>query len=159
MSVEQEDAANEVDTTAVEQETGEAVVQVASASTSCQPQDPVDADDDSRCSRVTAFVFKWIFPIYKHELIKVIPVIIMMLAALFVYAAYRDIKDSMVFMEERQSLITVQWCKVLVFFVSIPTATLFMKLANVVSRDFIFYQACVSCYQNQEISRNTLLVC
>ena len=64
----------------------------------------------------------------------------MMLSALFVYTIYRDIKDAMIFGEEKMSLITVQWCKVLVMIVALPVATIFMKLANVVSRDFIFYQ-------------------
>eukprot|EP01083_Nonionella_stella_P027378 75380_1 len=83
---------------------------------------------------------QWVFPIYNHELIKIVPLIVMMLSALFVYTVYRDIKDSIVFNEERQSMITVQWCKVFVMIVALPVATLFMKLANVVSRDFIFYQ-------------------
>ena len=64
----------------------------------------------------------------------------MMLSALFVYTAYRDIKDPIIFGEERQGLMTVQWCKVFVMIVALPVATLFMKLSNVVSRDVIFYQ-------------------
>ena len=47
--------------------------------------------------RVIAFLFKWVFPIYRHELLKVLPVILMMLSALFVYTTYRDIKDGMIF--------------------------------------------------------------
>ena len=90
--------------------------------------------------KVRNFLFKWIFPIYQHEIIKILPLIFMMLAALYVYTIYRDIKDAIVFGEEGQSLITVQWCKVFVMVVALPVATLFMKLANIVSRDFIFYQ-------------------
>ncbi len=95
-------------------------------------------------SGLSGLIFKWVFPIYSHEYIKIFPVILMMLSALFVYTVYRDIKDAMIFGEERQSLVTVQWCKVLVMIVALPVATLFMKLGNVVSRDFIFYQVCVS---------------
>lgn len=91
-------------------------------------------------SGIGGLIFRWVFPIYSHEYIKILPVILMMLAALFVYTIYRDIKDPMIFGEESQSLMTVQWCKVLVMIVALPVATLFMKLANVVSRDFIFYQ-------------------
>ena len=94
----------------------------------------------SPCGKIKSFLFKWIFPIYKYELIKVLPVIVMMLSALLIYTIYRDIKDAMIFGEERQSLMTVQWCKVLVAIIALPVATVFFKLSNIVSREFIFYQ-------------------
>lgn len=115
-------------------------------------------------SRISSFVFKWVFPIHSHELFQVVPCIVMMLSALFVYSTYRDIKDGMVFSEEGQSLMTIQWCKVLVMLVSVPVATIFMKLANVVSRDFIFYQVMIICihYLFESISDSliyNLLIC
>ena len=39
---------------------------------------------------------KWIFPIYNHELIRLIPLNIMMFCALFSYSCFRDCKDSIV---------------------------------------------------------------
>ena len=39
---------------------------------------------------------KWIMPIYDHELIRLIPLNIMMFCALFSYSCFRDCKDSIV---------------------------------------------------------------
>jgi AAA family ATP:ADP antiporter len=83
---------------------------------------------------------KWVFPVHLNELAKVLPVVLLMAAALFVYTAYRDVKDPIVYSGEGQSLMTVQYCKVIVMIASVPVAAIFLKLDNVVSRDFIFFQ-------------------
>lgn len=83
---------------------------------------------------------KWVFPIHIHELAKVVPVVLLMATALFIYTGLRDIKDPIVFGGEGQEMMTVQYCKVLVMMVAVPVAAIFLKLDNMVSRDFIFFQ-------------------
>lgn len=39
---------------------------------------------------------EWVMPIYDHELIRLIPLNIMMFCALFSYSCFRDCKDSIV---------------------------------------------------------------
>jgi AAA family ATP:ADP antiporter len=87
---------------------------------------------------------KWIAPIRLNEVPKVLPVVLLMALSLFIYTANRDVKDAVVFGEEGQSIMTVQYCKVIVMIIAIPVATAFLKLDNMVSRDFIFFQTVLS---------------
>jgi AAA family ATP:ADP antiporter len=98
------------------------------------------SDDDSDFN----FIQKWVFPVRMHELPKVLPVVLLLGLALLVYTANRDVKDAVVFREEAQSMMTIQYCKVLVMICAIPVATIFLKLDNLVSRDFIFFQTVLS---------------
>jgi AAA family ATP:ADP antiporter len=83
---------------------------------------------------------KWVFPVHAWELLKVVPVVLLLALALFVYTGYRDVKDPIVYGGEGQSLMTVQYCKVIVMITAIPVAAIFLKLDNIVSFDFIFFQ-------------------
>lgn len=66
------------------------------------PRNPVDSDssrDDSESEDGYASlstIRKWMFPIHNHELIRLIPLNIMMFCALFSYSVFRDCKDSIV---------------------------------------------------------------
>eukprot|EP01084_Bolivina_argentea_P008704 16284_1 len=82
---------------------------------------------------------QWIFPIYNHELIRLIPLNIMMFCALFSYSCFRDCKDSIVMSESDQTPISLQWAHVLfVLPLSLIITMILMKLSTIVSKDFIF---------------------
>eukprot|EP01083_Nonionella_stella_P119332 356639_1 len=117
-------------------------VRTASVSTVTEIMDDEDEDDESNTEEAYPPLptwRQWMFPIYNHELIRLIPLNIMMFCALFSYSCFRDCKDSIVMSEADQTPITLQWAHVMfVLPLSFIITMVLMKLSTIVSKDFIF---------------------